>query len=236
MQFVPKGSSPRKITSFTDGTKQSLEMVVLANGTGLVPDKRGMHGVKTTKERLVEDVTSAISRDGVVEYVMGENVNLGMTVFVVGKRVDVNPQVASDLAYLKMGNGPYYLFFRDYHLCYFEAPKSIAELVLFNKPTIAPQALCSDVLTVTKSHLAAGTKLDGIGGFTVYGLIDRYETVRQQNLLPLGLAEFATLTRDVKRDEPVTYDMVDIPGDNLILELRQKQDSHLTIENKQFLS
>ncbi|MFC1510466.1 NAD(P)H-dependent oxidoreductase, partial [Candidatus Omnitrophota bacterium] len=222
MPFVPKGGSPRKITSFTDGSKQSLEMVVLANGMGLTVDKRGMNGVKTTKADLVADVTKQLKKDGVVEYVMGRDVNLGMTVFVIGKRQA--DHASRDLEYLKMGKGPYYLFFRDYHLCYFESPKSIAEVALFNKPTIFPQSLQADVLTVAKKDLKAGEKLDGIGGYTVYGLIDCYETVKKEKLLPLGLAEYAVMKCNVSKDNPITYDMVDFPEDNLVLQLRKSQD------------
>lgn len=223
MQFVPEGINPQKITSFTDGSKQSVELAVVANGMDLAVDKRGMHGVKTTKASLAEDITCRITQEGVVEYIMGRDVNLGMMVFVIGKRAE--GYAAKDLAYLKMGKGPYYLFFKDYHLCYFEAPKSIAEVALLGKATISPKNLRADVLTVAKRDLKAGEKLDGFGGYTVYGLIDRYETVQKENLLPLGLTEYAVMTCDADKDTPVTYDMVDFPEDNPVLDLRRKQDS-----------
>jgi len=222
MPYVIEGTTPRKITSFTDGTKQSVEMAALANGMGLTIDKRGMHGVKTTKESMLEDITSAISKQGVVEYFMGTDANYGMTVFVIGKRKE--GYVRKDLKYLNRGEGPHYLFFRDYHLCYFEAPKSIAEVALFNAPTISPQSLNADVLTVAKKDLKAGEKLDGIGGYTIYGLIDNYETIQKENLLPLGLAEYAVMSCDVQQDTPITYNMVDFLEDNEVLQLRKKQE------------
>ncbi|MBN2457213.1 MAG: hypothetical protein JXB29_11875 [Sedimentisphaerales bacterium] len=223
MKWVRKGQNARKTTSFTDGTKQSMELAVVSNATGLVPEKRGMHGPKVTKETLVDNFLKIISREGIVDYVMGVNVNLGMTVFVIGKR---NGDFVSEaLDYYKMGKGPYYLFFRDHHLCFFEAPKSIADAVLFDTATIAPKGKFADVFAVAKKDLKAGQKLDGIGGYSVYGLIDRAETVREEKLLPLGLAEYAKLTCDVKRDEPITYDMVDFPEENVVLELRRRQDT-----------
>ena len=221
MKWVKKGQNPKKTTSFTDGTKQSLELAVLANATGLVPDKRGMHGPKVTKETLTDEFLKIISREGIVDYVMGININLGMTVFVIGKRE--GDFVSEALEYYRMGKGPYYLFFRDHHLCHFEAPKSIADAVLFNIPTIAPKAKVADVFAVAKKDLKKGEKLDGIGGYTVYGLIDRAEVVKEENLLPLGLAEYAVLKKDVAMDTPISCDMIDFPEDNLVLRLRREE-------------
>jgi len=221
-RFVRPGDSARKITSFTDGTKQSMELAVVANAMGFPPDVRGMHGIKTTPERLVDDLMPRVSREGVVDFIMGSDANLGMTLFVIGKRTE--RYVQSDLEYLRRGKGPYYLFFRDYHLCYFETPKTIAEIGLFGLPAIVPQGLTADVISVAKKDLHPGEKLDGIGGFTCYGLIDTYEVVRQEKFLPLGLCEYAVMRRAVKQDTLITYDMVDLPADNLVWRLRREQD------------
>jgi predicted homoserine dehydrogenase-like protein len=231
MPFVTEGNNAKVITSATDGSKQSFELAVLANGFGLDVDRRGMHGVKTTKEAMVKDIIDTVSKEGVIEYFMGKNTHYGTTVFVIGKRSD--EIVRKDFKYLNRGEGPYYLFFRDYHLCYYETPNSIAEAVLFNTPTISPQALKADVLTVSKRDLKSGEKLDGIGGYTVYGLIDRYETIIEENLLPLGLAEYAVMTCDVKQDTPITYDMVDFSEENLIITLRNKQNNIFEANKKQ---
>ncbi len=232
MQFVRPGDSARKITSFTDGTKQSLELATLANGCGLSVDIRGMHGVKTSKENMVGDITDRLSQDGVVEYFMGSDKNYGMTVFVIGKRENDPQKTFDDLKYLKMGDGPYYLFFRDYHLCYFETPLSIAEAVLFNTATIKASHLKADVITVAKRDLKAGEAIDGIGGYMVYGLIDSYSVAIAGNYLPLGLAEFATLNCDVPKDTPVTYAMVSFKQDNQVLELRRQQDAEFAEQLK----
>jgi predicted homoserine dehydrogenase-like protein len=149
-------------------------------------------------------------------------INQGAGVFVVSKRE--GDDVLRDMDYLKKGKGPYYLFFRDHHLCYFEAPKSIVDVALFNIPTIAQNEKVADSFAVAKRDLKAGRKLDGIGGYTIYGLIDRAEIVKEQNLLPIGLAEYAVLTCNVEKDMPITYDMIDFPEDNLVVKLRKEQD------------
>ena len=220
MPWVKAGHNPRMVASFTDGTKQSLELAALANGTGLIPDKRGMHGPRVTKQTLVNDFMNILSCEGVGDYVMGiDGIDQGAGVFVVAKR---EGDVAADLEYLKKGKGPYYLFFRDHHLCYFEAPRTIVEAVLLKVPVLAPGEWTSDVLSVAKKNLKKGEQLDGIGGYTVYGLIDRSEIVQKEKLLPVGLTEYAVVARDLAQDTPITYDIVDFPEDNLVLQLRRE--------------
>jgi predicted homoserine dehydrogenase-like protein len=222
--WVRPGHNPKIVASFADGTKQALEMTSLANGRDLVPDIRGMHGPVTTKKTLVKDFLKVIRQDGIVDYAMGiKAVDEAAGVFVIGSRE--GKFISADLDYLKKGKGPYYLFFRGHHLCYFETAKSIAEAVLFNIATLPHKERVADVLTVAKKDLKAGEKLDGIGGFTVYGLIDSKETVKKESLLPVGLSEYAVLKKDISKDTPVTLDMVDYPEENIVLELRKKEEN-----------
>ena len=221
--WVGSGQNPKMITAFTDGSKQGMELAVVANAFGLIPDMRGMHGPKTTKATLVEDFMKITSKSGTVDFTLGINeVDQGGGVFVIGKRK--GKRIYDDMAYLKKGEGPYYLFFRDHHLCYLEAPRTILDVVVYNKPTIAPKGHYADVFTVAKRDLKAGEAIDGVGGYMVYGLIDCCDIVRDENLLPLGLAEYATLTKDAKQDQPITYSMVDFEEDNKVLKLRKEQD------------
>ena len=186
MPWVRPGHNPRMVSAFADGTKQGLEMAVLANGTGLFPDIRGMHGPTTTKASLVDDFLKVIRQEGIVDYAMGIKAkDEAAGVFVIAKRED--EIVSADLDYLKKGKGPYYLFFRGRHLCYYEAARSVAEAVLFNISTLSHKKKTADVLSVAKKDMNAGEQLDGIGGFTVYGLIDKAESVRRENLVPVCL-------------------------------------------------
>ena len=225
--WVGPGQNPRMITAFTDGSKQSMELAVTANAFGLLPDKRGMHGPRTTKGTLVEDFQKILSGLGAVDFTLGiDGVNQGGGVFVVGRRQ--GPRVQEDMKYLKKGAGPDYLFFRDQHLCYFEAPRSIAEAAILNTATIAPAGHFADVLACAKKDLQSGEKLDSLGGFTVYGLIEKASVVRSEKLLPLGLSEFAVMRKPVERDRPVAYSMVDFPEDNLVLKLRRQMEENFT--------
>ena len=120
------GTSVLMTTAFGDGTKMQIENAVVANLTGLVPDRRGMHGVSTTVERAADDISAAISRHGVVEYTRGGD--FGGGVGVVGLRR--GPMVQPYMRYGKLGDGPYYFYFRPYHLLHFEVPMTIADVVL----------------------------------------------------------------------------------------------------------
>jgi len=234
-QWVRPGQNLRMITAFTDGTKQGLELAALANGYGLVPDVRGMHGLCTSKARLVDDFLAVLSGEGIVDYCLGINgVDQGAGVFVIAAREGA--RIAQDMEYLKKGKGPHYLFFRDHHLCYIEAPRTILAAAA-GKAVLAPQTISAEVFAAAKKDLRPGDKLDGIGGFTVYGVIEAATQSMAENLLPIGLAEYAVARKAISRDTPLTFDMVEFPEGNLVLELDSEQrrlmeQAALTVSDK----
>jgi predicted homoserine dehydrogenase-like protein len=131
------------------------------------------------------------------------------------------------MRYLKLGDGPCYLFYRPFHLCHFETPWSIAEAVLDHEPTIAPLGHpIAEVVTVAKRDLNAGELLDGIGGHMCYGQIDA--VARCIGLLPIGLAQGARLLRSVRRDQPVTLAAVELDESSLLLQLWRGQQRDTT--------
>lgn len=210
-------------TAFGDGTKMQVENAVVANLTGLRPDRRGMHGVRTTVDRAAVDVVEAISAPGVVEFTLGGDFGAG--VGVVGRAPE--PEVVrTALRFLKMGDGPDYFFFRPYHLVHFEVPVTLAEVVLdrmgLGQPVGPPVA---EVVAMAKRPLSPGEQLDGIGGFCCYGLIDTAEAGRP--LLPVGLAANARMVRAVGPDEPVSLDDVELEESAPIVQLWREQQSLL---------
>lgn len=118
------------------------------------------------------------------------------------------------------------MFYRPYHLTSIETPLSAARAYIYHEPTIAPKgAPVSETVAVAKKDLKAGEYLDGIGEYTVYGLIDTYDNARNDNALPLGLVSSkVNLKTDVKKGETLTYDMVELDENSLILQLRRLQD------------
>jgi predicted homoserine dehydrogenase-like protein len=71
----------------------------------------------------------------------------------------------------------------------------------------------------------AGETLDAIGEFCYRGSIERAEVARGEKLVPLGLVRGMAMRRDVKRETPITWDLVDVRDESVLLQLRRAQDS-----------
>lgn len=218
------GASPKMLCSFVDGTKTMVEMAALANATGLTIEKRGLHGPEASVADLprifsLRSQGGILEQTGVVDYAIG--VAPGVFVVFTSKQ----PVVIDELRYLQMGDGPNWVLYRPYHLTSLETPLSVARAVLQHEATIAPTCgLVAEVITVAKRALRAGEQIDGIGGHTVYGLVDRAEVARCERLLPLGLAQGAVLKRDVAKGETIRYDDVVLDESQTIVQLRRLQD------------
>lgn len=213
---------PKMITSFADGTKIGMEMATIANATGFPVVKRGMLGPRA--KRVEEAVNlfdkKQMLKTGITDYILGAEPSFG--VFVIGYCDD--PLVKRYMKVYKMGDGPFYTFYEHCHLSPLEAPRSVARAFLFKDAALAPidVPIC-DVITVAKKDLKKGEKLDGIGGFTCYGVIENYKTSVEENLLPMGLSEGCILKRDIAMDSPITYSDVELPKNRLADKLRKEQ-------------
>jgi len=213
---------PRMITSFADGTKISMEMAVVANATGFRVGTRGMYGpeckhVTEAKELFPLD---QMLDGGIVDYVLGAEPGPG--VFVLG--YNDNPIKQQYLSYLKMGDGPVYVFYIPYHFPHLESPLTIARAVLFHDAATAPLAgQVVDVVTAAKRDLNEGEEVDGIGGFMVYGVTENHDVARRGNMIPMSLIEGCRLKRNLLRDEILTYEDVDVPGGRLVDKLYKEQ-------------
>ena len=230
----------KMFNSFRDGSKAQIEMTSLANMAGLPPDVRGMHEPSVNISDIAQvfslkEEGGILSCHGVVELANSIAIDgktmlddpLRMGVFVV-IRTD-HPFTQEDLANYNLhpgGEGKNYLLYRPYHLVAVEAPISIAKAVLYGQPTGTPLPTpVADVITVAKRDLKAGEILDGSGGYTVNGLIEKAEIARAENLLPLGLADGTKLKCDVSQGETISYDMVELDEDSFVLKLRRLQDA-----------
>lgn len=226
------GLKPYMVTSFADGSKISFEQTVIANGMGMRVAQRGMVGPDFSKG----DVTRPLVRieealpllgphidpngPGIVDYVVGASPGPGIFVFAI----EEDPQDKKHLAYMKMGDGPYYCFYVPYHLCHLEVPSSIARAVLFKDATLAPLGGPTvGVITGAKKDLKAGEEIDPVGGFMTYGMCENYDTIEAERLLPIGLAEGCKLKRDIAKDAVITLDDVELPADRLIDRLYREQ-------------
>ena len=222
-----KKMNPKMLTSFVDGSKAMIEMAALANTTGLNVSKRGMYGPPSSIDTLHKTFAlqadgGVLDRPGVVDYCTG---NVAPGVFVIARTDE--PYVLEEMHYLSMGEGPYYSFYRPYHLASVEAHLSVMELVVDRRPTLVAEHWTAEVAARSKRDLNPGDVIDGIGGHTVAGLIDDAEDFRRDNLVPLGVLAGAKVVRPVTAGEPLTYADVEIDTSQTIWALRQLQDTFL---------
>ena len=220
------GQKPHMVTSFADGSKISFEQAIVANATGMKVAQRGMLGYDFKGH--VDEMTSMYDIDqlkelgGIVDYVVGAKPGPGVFVFATHD----DPKQQHYLNLYKLGEGPLYSFYTPYHLCHFEVPLSVARAVLFGDAVMAPLGgPLVDVVATAKINLKAGETLDGIGYYMTYGQCENSEIVREQNLLPMGLAEGCRLKRDISKDQVLTYDDVEVPQGRLCDKLREEQNA-----------
>lgn len=219
------GQDPYMVTSFADGTKVSFEQAIVANAFGFTVGKRGMYGRDHAGH--VDELTQAYDVDelrelgGVVDYVVGAKPGPG--IYVLGTHDD--PKQRHYLNLYKLGEGPLYSFYTPYHLCHFEVPNTIVRAVDFADAALSPPAgQRVDVVATAKQDLRAGHTLDGLGGYDTYGVAEASPVTRSERLLPMGVAEGCTLTRDVAKDAVLTYDDVTLPPGRLVDALREEQE------------
>lgn len=226
---------PHMVTSFADGTKVSFEQAIVANATGMKVAKRGMLGPIVPPGTSIQEAAqwypaeSLLSGPGIVDYVVGAVPGPG--VFVLG--MHDHPTQQHYLNLYKLGAGPLYCFYTPYHLCHFEVPNTVARAVLFSDAAITPMgAPMVEVITTAKVNLHAGQTLDGLGCYLSYGQCENADIVREQRLLPIGLAEGCRVMREIRKDEVLTYDDVEVPKGRLCDRLRAEQEAYFAEEEK----
>lgn len=221
------GQNPAMVTSFADGSKISFEQAIVANATGFVVRSRGMSRGMEYKENVMNiqktyDIEEVRKLGGIVDYVVGTPLTKA---FILAEHADAKQRHYLNL--YKMGEGPLYPFFIPYHLVHFEVPSAIARVVLFRdslaKPLGGPVV---EVCAVAKRDLKAGEVLDDYGMYMTYGEAVNADEMCANHYLPEGLVEGCTLTRDIPKDNVITYEDVTLPPNRLADQLRAEQYRH----------
>lgn len=214
---------PKMITSFADGSKIAFEMATTANATGFGVLTRGMKGPRCERvEQAIDlfDQDELINGPGYVDYILGAEPSFG--VFVLGHNDE--KWMRRYMKVYKMGEGPLYTFYVPSHLGPLETPVTIARVALFGDASATPiGAPVTDVVAFAKRDLKAGETLDGIGGFTVYGVIENSSQARSEDLLPQGLTDGCTVLGPVSKDEPLRLSDVEPSVDSVAWRLWREQ-------------
>lgn len=221
------GQNAAMVTSFADGSKISFEQAIVANATGFKVKSRGMsRGLKFDGSimdiQTLYDIDELREVGGLVDYTVGPPL---IKVFCLAEHPD--PKQRHYLNLYKMGEGPLYPFWMPYHLVHFEAPQTIARVVLFGDEVAPPiGGPVVEVCAVAKRDLKAGEMLDEYGMYTTYGEAVNTGEMSAKRYLPEGLVEGCKLQRDIAKDQVVTYADVELPAGRIADRLRAEQYRH----------
>ena len=213
-----QGISIEQTTSFTDGTKIQIEQAFVANGFGATITRQGMEGpsaVDVNKTAIELARFAAELGQPIADYMLAP----GKAGVFVGGTHDADEWKA--LNYLKLGDGPYYVLVKNFHLCQYEIVKTVRRVlngggVLLNNSTHPTLS----IVGIAKTALPVGTRIDrAIGGFQVRGEAARIQDVPGH--VPMGLIQNAVVTRPVEAGQILSFDDVELP-DSLALDISRK--------------
>ena len=229
-EAVRRHMNPRMLVEFVDGSKTMVEMAAIANATGLIPDRPGMHGPACSRDELnkvlIPQSAGGVlsSGEGRVDYSIGKGVAPG--VFVVAE-MD-HARIRERMEDLKMGEGPYFTFFRPYHLTSLEVPLTCARAVLYGKADMVPMARpVAEVCALAKKDMAVGETLDQIGEYCYRAWIMTVPEARSAGAIPCGLLTGAKVTAPIRKGDLITRTNTVVPANSKIAALRLRQDAML---------
>jgi len=230
--------NPKMFNSFVDGTKSAIEMTAVCNATGLVPQSEGLgfppagrfeladvckprSAGGTLEKAGVTEVTSSVYRNG---RDVPHHLALGTFVVIEGE-TDYARRCFKEYAMLPDRSGCYAALYRPIHMIGLELGISIASAALRGEPTGQATGFRSDVVAVAKRPLKRGERLDGEGGFCVWGRQPPARRSLADGLLPLGLAQNVTLKRDLAEGEPLRWTDVEHDPHDLAVRVRREMEA-----------
>jgi predicted homoserine dehydrogenase-like protein len=219
------GMNPQMFNSFLDGTKSAIEMVAIANATGLDVPENGLlfppcgvddlpHVLRPRSAGGVLDhagmveVVASLERDGRPVF---RDLRWGVYVIIEAPN-DYATSCFKQYGLKTDDSGRYAAMYKPYHLIGLELGISVLSAALRSEPTGQPRDFRGDVVAVAKRDLKAGEMLDGEGGYTVWGRAIPAKASLALGALPIGLAHRLPLTRNVPQGEVVGWSDVDATG------------------------
>jgi predicted homoserine dehydrogenase-like protein len=219
------GLNPKMFNSFLDGSKPSIESTAVANATGLAVPRDGLQYPPASIEDIPR-VTRPVSEGGVLE--RKGMVEVISSLLRDGKPISYNIRmgvwvtVEAETDYIKHcfeeynahtdDSGRYFTLYKRWHLIGLEVGISVASVALRGEPTGVAQGWSADVVATAKRDLRPGERLDGEGGYTVWGKLLPAATSRAVGGLPLGLAHDVKVSRPVAQGQSLTWADVEVPA------------------------
>ncbi|GAC1427863.1 MAG: Gfo/Idh/MocA family oxidoreductase [Candidatus Velthaea sp.] len=238
-QIATGGFNPKMFNSFLDGTKSAIEMVAVANATGLGVREGGLSfapAAVTDLARLMrpKSIGGVLDREGVADVVSCMNDdgtlidnNLRWGVFVAFTSEEpYSVRCFTEYGLITDETKQYTALWRPYHMIGLEVGISIASIAVRGEatgaPVYGPQA---EVICATRTAMRKGEVIDGEGGYAAYGTIATADDARRSRLVPMGLAHGLKLNRDVPADHFIGEDDVTFDESSFLWKLRREQDA-----------
>jgi predicted homoserine dehydrogenase-like protein len=223
--------------SFLDGTKSALEMAAVANATGLTPADDGLAfppcGVDdlpsvlrphrdggVLAQRGTVEVVSSLERDG--RPVLRD---LRWGVYVTFEAPsDYVRKCFAEYGLKTDSTGRYAAMYKPYHLIGLELGITVANIMVRGEATGVTRGFRGDVVATAKRDLAPGERLDGEGGYMVYGKLMPAARSLAANGLPIGLAHDVVLKQAVPTGQVVRWQDVAFDARNQAIGLRREME------------
>ncbi len=203
------GFSLPQVVSFTDGTKNQIELALVANGLGADILRPGLLGPAGSRiDGGLETLAEAAIAHGrpIVDYVLtGECPGAVMIL------ASHSAEEAQTLRTYKLGDGPYYRMMRPYHLCHLEILKTLSRVTASRPPLLDNGARPTiSVAALAKRRLLPGERIArGLGSFDVRGECVRI--AESSGHIPITLLQNAFVRREVRPGEMLMMDDIESP-------------------------
>ncbi|KAK4552557.1 hypothetical protein LTR86_010201 [Recurvomyces mirabilis] len=242
-QLATGDFNPQMFNSFLDGTKSALEMAAVANGCDLTPPDDGLlfppcgrHDLPGTLRPKADG--GLLDKKGTVEVVSCLEVDgrpvhndLRWGVYVIIEAPgEYQKECFKQYGLQTDSTGKYAAQYKPFHLIGLELGVSIANIMCRGEPTGQTRTWAGDVVATAKRDLKAGEKLDGEGGFMVYGKLLPAEASMKIEGLPIGLAHGLVLKVDKKQGQGLSWRDVEYSEKNQAVAVRREMEAVFTKE------
>jgi len=230
--------NPQMFNSFLDGTKSALEMAAVANGCDLSPPKNGLMFPPCGRHDLPQVLIpksegGQLDKKGTVEVVSCLEID-GRPVFndlrwgvyvVIEAPGPYQKEWFAQYGMQTDKSGRFAAQYKPYHLIGLELGVSIAQIMCRGEPTGQCKTWSGDVVATAKKDLKAGEKLDGEGGFTVYGKLMTAEDSLAIEGLPIGLAHGFVLKNDIKQGQGLSWSDIEYSEKSQAVQVRREMEA-----------
>ena len=232
------GMNPKMFNSFLCGDKSAIEMCAVSNAANLKCPSNGLTfppvGVYDIAKKLIPKKNGGlIDFNGQVEVISSINLNkknipndLRWGVYIVIKaQNEYVRNCFKDYGMVTDSSGNYSAIWRPYHYIGLELAQSIYTIALDNRATGYTKSYNAEVVCVAKKNLTVGEVVDGEGGFCVRGKLISSKESKSGNILPLGLSDRAILKKNIKKDNIIKFDDVELDLPKEVVEAREYQSN-----------